>query len=64
MVHKLSLAVAETVPLQKAQAPLVPNYKSDGMKLVKTALANGRIVSTKGMSKDEYIAHLKNQKDK
>lgn len=64
MVHKLSLAVAETAPVQRAQGSLTPNHKSEGMNLVKRALKKGRVVPIKEMSKDEYIAHLKNRKGK
>ena len=62
MAHKSGLAIAGTTPWQGEQAPLAPNDESDGMRLVKTALAEGRIVSTKGVSKDEYVARLKSRK--
>ena len=59
MAQKLGLAVAEALPIEKARPALAPNLESAGMKLVQSALALGRIVSTKGLSRAEYIANLR-----
>ena len=58
MAQKVSLAVSGAKPAMKKTAPrrLVPNRESEGLKLAFSALEEGKIVSTDGMSKDEYIA--------